>query len=71
MSLDVDCVVKDLGKVARGIEERSGGGAAGGLGTGDGWGISDDGDVSLLGTEANEGWWEVTGTDTEAGNGEE
>ena len=55
MSLDVDCVVKDLGKVARGIEERSDGGAAGGLGTGDGWGISDDGDVSLLGTEANEG----------------
>ena len=55
MSLDVDCVVKDLGKVARGIEERSGGGAAGGLGTGDGWGISDDGDVSLSGTEANEG----------------
>lgn len=55
MSLDVDCVVKDLGKVARGIEERSGGGAAGGLRTGDGWGISDDGDVSLSGTEANEG----------------
>ena len=55
MSLDVDCVVKDLGKVARGIEERSGGGAAGGLGTGDGWGISDDGDVSLSGIKANEG----------------
>lgn len=52
MSLDVDCVVKDLGKVARGIEERSGGG---GLGTGDGWGISDDGDVSLSGIKANEG----------------
>ena len=60
MSLDVDCVVEDLGKVvggkvAGGIEERLGGGAAGGLGTGDGWGISDDGDVSLSGTEANEG----------------
>ena len=36
MSLDVDCVVKDLGKVARDIEERLGGGAAGRLGTGDG-----------------------------------
>ena len=55
MTLDVDCVVKDLGKVVGGIEERSSGGAAGGLGTGDGWGISDDGDMSLLGTEANEG----------------
>lgn len=46
MSLDVDYVVEDLGKAAGGIEGRSGGGAAGGLGIGDAWGIRDDGDVS-------------------------
>lgn len=51
----MDCVVEDLGKVAGGIKERSSGGVASGLGTGDGWSISDDGDVSLLGKEANEG----------------
>lgn len=71
MSLDVDCVVEDLGKAAGGIEERSGGGAAGGLGIGDGWCISDDGDVSWSGKEVDEGWWEVIGIDTEAGNDEE
>ena len=68
LSLDVDCMVEDSGKAVVGIEERSGGG---GLGIGDGWGISDDGDVSLSGIEANEGWWEVISTDAKAGNGEE
>ena len=51
MSLDVDYVVEDLGKVVGGkvagaIEERSSGGVASGFWTGDSWSISDDGDVS-------------------------